>query len=150
MKNKAHAPAPVVRAIIMDFSSHVLLLKRANTGYGQGAWCLPGGKIDYGQTVAEALLREVREETALEVQSAEFLLLQDSLPPEPGGMHCLNLYFRCRAQGELRLNDESSAFAWVTADNLDDYDIAFRNDEALRAHFQGGMPLPYPPIPEEA
>lgn len=142
-------PIPVVRAVIVDGAGRVLLLQRANTSYGQGAWCLPGGKIDYGQNVSEALVREVREETDLEVQSAEFLLLQDSLPTEPGGMHCINLYFRCCANGELRLNDESSAFAWVTADNLDDYDIAFRNDEALRAHFQGEMPHSYPLIKSE-
>lgn len=139
-------PIPVVRAIIVDEAGRVLLLRRANTGYGQGAWCLPGGKIDHGQTIAEALVREVREETELEVTRAELLLLQDSLPQAPGGMHCINFYFRCRARGALRLNDESSASAWIAAAELADRDIAFRNGEALAVHFQGAVTAVYPPL----
>jgi mutator protein MutT len=129
------SPMPIVRAIIENDKGKVLLLRRANTAWGDNAWCLPGGKVDYGQTVAEALVREVFEETALRLQSAKLLILQDSLPTETGGMHCLNLYFHCRVAGELALNEESSTFAWVTASDMSAYDIVFRNDEALRVYF---------------
>jgi len=124
-------------------------LRRVNTGYGQSAWFLPGGKIDYGQTAAEAVAREVREETELVVVGAEFLLLQDSLPLEAEGMHCINFYSRCRVCGELRLNDEPSVLAWGTASDYGDYNIAFRNDEALCAHFQEYTQPQYPPLRNE-
>jgi len=42
-------PVPVVRALIADAAGRVLLLQRAATAYGPGQWCLPGGKVDYGQ-----------------------------------------------------------------------------------------------------
>jgi 8-oxo-dGTP pyrophosphatase MutT (NUDIX family) len=137
-------PVPVVRAIIEDAVGKVLILQRANTAWGDNAWCLPGGKIDYGQTVAEALSREIHEETALLLKSAALLLVQDSLPSQPEGMHCLNLYFRCSVSGVLRLNNESSAFAWVSPDDMHEYSIVFRNDEALRRHFAGELDTPYP------
>ena len=100
-------PIPVVRALIGDAGGRILLLQRAAAAYGPGSWCLPGGKVDYGQTVAEALAREIREETSLQLLAAEFWFWQDSLPIQPGGMHYLNLYFLCRARGEVRLNAES-------------------------------------------
>lgn len=128
-------PTPVVRAIIEDAAGRVLILRRAKTAWGEGDWCLPGGKVDYGQTVAEALAREIREETALRLISAALLLVQDSLPTAPGGMHCLNLYFRCTVTGEIRLNDESSALAWIAQEDMPAYHIVFRNDAALRLHF---------------
>jgi len=137
-------PIPIVRALIEDGEGRVLLLKRANTAWGENAWCLPGGKVDCGQTVAQALAREIFEETGLTLEAARLLLVQDSLPLEPGGMHCLNLYFLCRVTGEPRLNAESAALAWVGQDTMNAYDIAFRNDEALQRYFSGYSGTAYP------
>ncbi len=128
-------PVPIVRAIVPDPEGRILLLKRDDTAHGLGGWCLPGGKIDLGQTMEEALARELAEETELRLAAAEFLMVQDSLPPGPGGMHCINIYFVCRAEGETRLNRESSQLAWVGSGDLDRYRIVFRNDEAIRRHF---------------
>ena len=128
-------PVPVVRLIIADGERRVLILKRANTAYAEGSWCLPGGKVDYGETVEQAVAKELREETSLECSKARFLFYQDSLPPEPGGMHCVNLYFECAVSGDLTMNPESSEWAWVGRDDLARYDIAFRNDEGLRRYW---------------
>ncbi len=59
-------------------------------------------------------------------------LLPRRLPTEPGGMHCINLYFRCVCSGEVVLNQESSEYAWVPSNEMGTYDLAFRNDEGLR------------------
>ncbi len=128
-------PVPVVRLIVPDRSGRVLLLRRANTAYGAGAWCLPGGKVDYGETLAAAVAKELAEETSLRCISSRFLFHQDSLPAEPGAMHCINFYFECRVDGELRLNAESSESAWLHRDAMPGYEIAFRNDEALRRYW---------------
>lgn len=125
-------PVPVVRLIIPDRAGRVLLLRRARTAYGEGGWCLPGGKVDYGETVTEAVRKELREETSLEVGEVRFLFYQDSLPPEPGSMHCINLYFECSVSGDLEMNPESSEWAWIGPEDLSHYDLVFRNDEALR------------------
>lgn len=83
-----------------------------------------------------ALRREVKEETGLVITWAEFLFYHDSLPTEEGGMHCVNFYFLCRAEGKITLNEESSDFAWIGPDDLSSLNIVFRNDEALRWYFR--------------
>jgi 8-oxo-dGTP pyrophosphatase MutT (NUDIX family) len=128
-------PVPVVRLIIPDRGGKVLILKRARTAYGEGGWCLPGGKVDYGELVEQAVSKELQEETALECESARFLFFQDSLPPEPGSMHCINLYFECSVSGDLTMNRESSEWAWIGPDEMKEYEIVFRNDEALTRYW---------------
>ena len=136
-REHASRPVPVVRLIVRDREGKVLILRRAATAYGEGAWCLPGGKVDYGETVEQAVAKELREETTLSCETARLLFYQDSLPPEPGGMHCINMYFECRVTGEVVLNPESSASAWIGPDELGRYEIAFRNDEGLRRYWSG-------------
>ncbi len=128
-------PVPAVRALIEDSKGRVLILRRSGTEHGHGGWCLPGGKIDYGQTIEDALALEIVEETSLQLLSAEFFFFQNSLPLHPGGMHCINFYFHCRVSGSIRINDESSEFTWIGPAEIDSYEIVFRNDEAIRRHF---------------
>jgi mutator protein MutT len=125
-------PVPVVRTIIENSRGRVLFLRRAQTAYGDGGWCLPGGKVDYGETVEQAAKKELREETALECTAAQFLFHQDSLPSEPGSMHCINFYFECEVAGNLEMNPESSAWAWIGPEELEQYEIVFGNDDAVR------------------
>jgi len=124
-------PVPVVRLIIVNAEGNVLILKRHNSEYAAGQWCLPGGKVDYGDTVEDTVRKELREETSLTCKSAKFLFFQDSLPLEPGKMHCINLYFECTAAGEIILNEESSELAWIGPSDIAQYQIAFRHDLGL-------------------
>jgi 8-oxo-dGTP diphosphatase len=129
-------PVPVVRLIIPDATGRVLVLRRALDSTDGGRWCLPGGKMDYGDTVEQAAIRELQEETSLRATNLRFLFYQDSLPPAPGRMHCLNLYLECSAEGEVVLNDESVEAAWISREEVPRYQLSFRNDEALLRYWQ--------------
>ena len=131
-------PVPVVRLIITNEEGKVLFLRRAQTAFGDGGWCLPGGKVDYEETVEQSARKELREETALEARGPKFLFYQDSLPSEAGSMHCINFYFECGASGEFELNPESSDWAWIGPSELAEYEIVFRNDEGLRRYWEMG------------
>ena len=131
------APVPVVRLIVTDAQGRVLILRRRLTRHGDGEWCLPGGKVDYGDTVAEAASRDLQEETGLDGRDARFLFYQDSLPPTPGTMHCINFYYAGRASGLLTLNEESREFRWISRDELAETPLAFRNGEGLARYWQG-------------
>jgi 8-oxo-dGTP diphosphatase len=135
MTDKNSFPVPVVRLVIPDVEGRVLALRRQNCDYGEGLWCLPGGKVDYGDTVEETVAKELMEETSLECTESRFLFYQDSPPEAPGLMHCINLYFECRVSGDITLNEESSEYAWIARDNLDSYEMIFLNDEALRRYW---------------
>ena len=145
VKNNDQAyPIPAVRALIANGQGQVLLLKRANTNYGNNLWCLPGGKVEIGQTVAEALANELAEELSVRLVSAQFFFYQDRLPLEPSGLHCINFYFRCEVKGTLAMNEESADFAWIGLEDVSDYEITFRNEEAIRLHYGSGALLNIP------
>jgi mutator protein MutT len=129
--NPVSVPVPVVRLVVPDARGRVLILRRAADSTDGGMWCLPGGKIDYGDTVEKAAIRELQEETSLRATSLRFLFYQDSLPPAPGRMHCINLYLKCAAEGDVILNEESVEAAWIGPQDLSRFSISFRNDEAL-------------------
>jgi 8-oxo-dGTP diphosphatase len=71
-----------VGAVIKDDQGRLLLIKRGHEP-GAGLWSLPGGRVEPGETDAEALVREMREETGLTVQAGP--LLGSVRRPVPGG-----------------------------------------------------------------
>lgn len=131
-------PVPVVRLIVTEDSGRVLILRRALDSTDGDKWCLPGGKIDYGDTVEQAAIRELQEETSLRATNLRFLFYQDSLAPVPGRMHCINLYFECSAEGEVALNDESVEAAWITREDVPGFHLSFGNEEGLARYWARG------------
>ena len=81
-------------------------------------WGIPGGKIKFGETALEALGREVKEETNLEIDRIEFALVQDCIhsPEFYRDAHFVLLNYTCHCRGEtdVRLNEEAVEFRWVT------------------------------------
>ena len=76
-----------------------------------------------------------REETSLECLESRFLYYQNSLPRGMAGIHCINFYFECDTAGTVRLNHESTDYAWIGPDDIGKYEIIFRNDEALARYW---------------
>jgi len=136
LEDRNFFPIPAVRLIVPDEKDRVLILRRIHTNHAPGAWCLPGGKIDYGETVEKAGQRELFEETGLFCEEMKFLFYQDSLPLETGAMHCINFYLECRCRGPILLNHESSDYAWMSPEEFAQYPLAFRNDEAVQYYWQ--------------
>lgn len=128
-------PITSVRLIVKNSDGQVLILRRSNSSHANGSWCLPGGKVDYGDTVEETAIKELREETNLECTSTEFLFFQDSLPDEASEMHVINFYFACVTKGDLQLNEESSESAWITQGDISSYEIVFNNAAGLEKYW---------------
>jgi len=126
-----HYPGVAVRALIRDEQGRILLLKRQNTAHFNGQWCLPGGKVEYGQRIEQALENEVQEETSLICRERRFLFFTESLPGDESDFHFVTFYFYCRASGETSVNMESETFAWVWPEALANYDIPSGHREAI-------------------
>jgi ADP-ribose pyrophosphatase YjhB (NUDIX family) len=73
-----------------------MLLLNQDTGTGR-SWSLPGGKVEEGESLAAALVREMREETGLQVEPGRLLYVCDHLPGN--GTHIVHMTFEARPTG---------------------------------------------------
>lgn len=129
-------PLSVARVIVENLEGKVLFLKRSVAQYGESKLCLPGGKVEWGQTVEQAARQELKDETCLEAENLEFLFYEDGLPESQGDMHVINFYFKSNYSGaKIKLNPESSEFFWLSSKEMGNYSIAFGNDKAVRKYF---------------
>jgi phosphoglycolate phosphatase-like HAD superfamily hydrolase/ADP-ribose pyrophosphatase YjhB (NUDIX family) len=106
-------PVATVGALIHDGNGHVLMVRTHKWG---DRWGIPGGKIERGESSTDALRREIREETGLELRDIEFALVQDCIhsPEFQRPEHFLLLNYVARAtSAAVTLNDEAEEFVWL-------------------------------------
>ena len=101
-----------VSAMILDEHQQCLMLRRSSSSkHYAGTWEPPGGKCDSGEAMEAALLREVEEETGLQVRLTRLL---GSSQWEMSERQIAYLYFEAEVtSGELNLSDEHDAYEWV-------------------------------------
>jgi nucleoside triphosphatase len=116
---KQQYPEPTVGALIFNQASKLLLMK-SHKWHDQ--YVVPGGHIELGETIEDALRREIMEETGLPIRDIEFVSLQESIFDEAfheEGRHFIFIDFMCQTdanEGEVVLNDEAQEYIWVTVD----------------------------------
>ena len=104
---------PCVGAIVRDGAGRLLLIKRGHDPEA-GRWSLPGGRIEPGETDAQALVREMREETGLTVVPGPLLGAVER--PGPGGSVLdIRDYAATVTGGTLAAGDDAADARWVTA-----------------------------------
>lgn len=97
-------PRVRVAGILIE-DDKVLLIE--HTKNDRSYWLLPGGGVDWGESIEEAVKREFLEETNLAVEIENFLFISETLAPDET-KHVINLYFRVkRISGDLLLGEEA-------------------------------------------
>ena len=107
---------PCVGAVIKDDPGRLLLIKRGHAP-GAGLWSLPGGRIEPGETDAEALVREIREETGLAVEAGH-LLGTVRRPARDGDVFDIRDYTATVTGGTLQPGDDAADARWADAIEL--------------------------------
>ena len=98
----------------------VLLVRRARSP-GKGFYSLPGGRVEFGESLHTALHREVDEETAIRIDIVGLAGWREVLPSASGGGHYLIMSFAARWKAvEPVLNDEHDDFKWLRPDEFGD------------------------------
>jgi diamine N-acetyltransferase len=118
-------PIPAAHAAIVE-QGRVLLVQRAHPP-NEGRWSLPGGMIELGETVEDAVRREVLEECGLEIAVKDLIQVLDNIIYDEQGRirfhYVLTFVLAERQAGEARPSSDALDLRWVTPETLDTLDV---------------------------
>lgn len=124
-------PFPTVD-IIISMKDSIVLIERRNPPHG---WALPGGFVDYGESLEEAAVREAREETGLEIDNLrQFHAYSD--PDRDPRQHNISVVFTADARGEAKAGDDANAVKLFPLDNLPEI-LCFDHARILNDYIAG-------------
>jgi 8-oxo-dGTP diphosphatase len=117
----SHPQVAVSAAIFRG--DRILLVRRARSP-ARGYYSLPGGRVEFGESLHAAVHREVDEETALKIEIVGLAGWREVVPESAGSGHYLIMSFAARwIAGEPVLNDELDDFRWLAPDALGDLKV---------------------------
>jgi 8-oxo-dGTP diphosphatase len=128
-------PYPTVDIIIEtaadDGRSGIVLINRKNPPHG---WALPGGFVDYGESLEEAAVREAKEETSLDIELVSQLHTYSDPRRDPR-FHTISTVYVARAAGRPHARDDALEAGIFTAENLPG-PLVFDHDKILADYFR--------------
>jgi ADP-ribose pyrophosphatase YjhB (NUDIX family) len=112
-------PLATVGALVTNPEGKVLIVR---TGKWRGTWGVPGGKVEWGETLEAALLREFREEVGLDLERVRFALLQEAVddPQFHQSAHFVLINYFAHSRGSaITPNHEIAEWAWFDCAEVD-------------------------------
>ncbi len=124
-------PIPTIDLII-EYNKGIILINRKNPPEG---WALPGGFVDYGESLEAAAVREAKEETGLDVELLrQFHAYSD--PKRDPRHHTITIVFIAKAEGQAIAGDDAKEIGLFNKDTLPDQ-IAFDHRDIINDYFTG-------------
>jgi ADP-ribose pyrophosphatase YjhB (NUDIX family) len=134
MASPASPPRPQLAVSAAIFRDDKVLLVRRARSPGKGVYSLPGGRVEFGESLHTALHREVDEETGLKIAIVGLAGWREVLPEAGGGGHYVIMSFATRWIGrEPHLNDELDDFRWLAPGALGDLMVTSGLHEIIEA-----------------
>jgi len=124
-------PIPTVDIIIEIESKGIVLIKRKNPPYG---WAIPGGFVDYGESLEEAAFREAKEETNLNIELIRQFHTYSNPKRDPRH-HSISTVYVAKSKGIPQAKDDAIEIGIFTESNLPD-EIAFDHRSILQDYFK--------------
>jgi len=112
--------------ILVD--GRVLLIHRRNPPHG---WALPGGFVEYGETVEVAVRREMKEETGLDLQDLRQFRVYSDPGRDPRG-HVVSVVFAARGVGKPEAGDDADRYRLVDLNGIPETELVFDHAQILR------------------
>ncbi|EKQ51950.1 MAG: ADP-ribose pyrophosphatase [Methanobacterium sp. Maddingley MBC34] len=124
-------PILTVDAVITDLDGRIIFIRRKNPPY-KGSWAFPGGFVEYGETVEEAVIREVREETGVKIKIQELLGVYSDPGRDPRGHMITVCFLANKTEGELKADTDAVEVSCFTADEALLMNLAFDHHKILK------------------
>ncbi|MEN4029210.1 MAG: NUDIX hydrolase [Methanobacterium sp.] len=128
-------PSLTVDAVITCENDSIILIKRKKSPY-KNSWALPGGFVEYGETVESAILREVKEETCLEIELQGIVGVYSNPDRDPRGHTVTICYLAVITGGELKADTDASDICCIKKEEALKLKLAFDHDLILKDAFR--------------
>lgn len=123
----SNGPYTTVDAII-ELKEGIVIIKRSNPPFG---WALPGGFVDYGESLEDAVRREAKEETNLELTKIkQFHTYSD--PARDPRFHTIGTVFIAQAKGEPKAGDDACGLGVIKLSEIENMEFAFDHKKILQ------------------
>lgn len=124
-------PSVTTDIFIFDDDFNFILIKRRNDPY-KDCWALPGGFVEYGETVESAAMREAKEETSIDVELKDLVNVYSEPDRDPRG-HTITIAFTAKGDFLTRkADDDASDIDIFSPEDLDEINIAFDHDKIIK------------------
>jgi len=124
------SPLLTVDTVIIENSS-ILLIKRKNDPY-QGFWALPGGFVEYGETVENAAVRETKEETGIDVKLDDLVGVYSDPDRDPRGHTVTVCFLGIKIGGTLRSATDAEDARYFDLNKIKTFDLAFDHEMIIQ------------------
>lgn len=114
--------------IIIEIKGGVVLIERSNPPFG---WAIPGGFVDYGESLEECAIREAKEETNLDIYDLGQMHTY-SKPHRDPRFHTITTVFTAKAKGKPKAGDDAQNIKVVSLDDIADLKLAFDHAQVLK------------------
>ena len=112
-----------VGAVVFGAGDEILLIKRGKAPH-YGRWMVPGGTLEWGETLEDAAIREVREETGIDIEIEMFVEIIEAITPGQDGFHFVIMDYAARAvSGVLAADSDALDAVWAPIESLNAYDL---------------------------
>lgn len=121
---------PMTALLFLRSDNKILLLRRKNTGYEDGNYCFPGGHVEKGEPIHEALIREVKEEIGINIRENDLKLIH-ILNRKIDDNAYVDFIFECNKwEGNPYIveTDKSDDLQWFAIDNVPENIISFMKE----------------------
>jgi 8-oxo-dGTP diphosphatase len=133
-KTKKKTPLLTVDAVV-ERAGKVLLVRRRNPPY-KGCWALPGGFVEYGESVEDAVVRELKEETGLKISIKGLLGVYSEPGRDPRG-HVVSICFLATGEGAEKGGSDVAEARFFGIEEIDFNKLAFDHEKILKDYIRG-------------
>ena len=124
-------PSVTADIFIFDDDFNFILIKRGNDPF-KDCWALPGGFVEYGESVENAAIREAKEETSIDVELQDLVNVYSEPDRDPRG-HTITVAYTAKGNfNNRKADDDACDIAIFSAEKLDEIKIAFDHEKIIK------------------
>lgn len=121
----------ITKALVFKEDKMLVLKRSKGSSFAEGLWDIPGGKLVLGESLEESLLREIYEETKINIKIEKTISASSSVIVDNNKQYITIVYLCEYLNGDVKLNNEHNEYKWIRLDEIDENNTLYYALEAI-------------------